>query len=99
MFSQEEIDGMSDGLKRAARRHPSLAETEIAAWFINTDHGPEFLLGIPSRGDRRLQPLFFVPAREGQLAVAWREADGSLITGDVSVYRDDMRWLPLYLAR
>lgn len=98
LFSAPEIDGISDGLKRAVYRAEMLPETPVAAWFINRPGGsPEFWLGTPPMPG--MQPLYYEPAREGQHPVAWRASNSQLITADPDAYRQDMVWKPLYLAR
>ena len=98
LLTQTEIDALSDGLKRAAIIGPKLPEVEIAAWFMNLPDGPQFWLGEPKSGSG-LQPLYYQPSRVGQEPVAWRMVNGWIITQDRSVYREDIIWQPLYLAR
>lgn len=97
LFSEKEIDALSDGLKRAAIAAVRLPESEIAAWFINYSDGPQFWLGTPPRPG--MQPLFYQPVTDEQIPVAWRDCGSRLITQDRSMYRDDLEWKPLYLAR
>lgn len=102
MLSQPIIDKISDEMKRAAIISTKLPETEIAAWFFNASDGPQFFVGEPRAAlspSYKLQPLFYSPRWEGQKPVAWRIAPGDLITPDRSLYRDDIDWRPLYLAR
>jgi hypothetical protein len=97
---RSDTDRISDLLKastvRSHQRGKELPEVEVAALFVNERDGPQFFVG--ERG--RAQPLYFTPAREGQEPVAWMApAEGRIITQDRSLYRDDVEWVPLYLAR
>jgi hypothetical protein len=96
---RDDMDKLSDLLKsstlRTIVRGYQLPEFEIAALFVNERDGPQFFTG--ERG--RAQPLYSTPAREGQEPVAWRQIDGRMITQDRSMYREDIQWAPLYLAR
>lgn len=97
LIDQSIIDAASTALKGATLDTKKLHETEIAGWFFNLRDGPQFWLGTPPQPG--MQPLYFDPAREGQEPVAWREAGGRMITQDRSMYRADIEWKPLYLAR
>jgi hypothetical protein len=97
---RDEMDRISDLLKTSTlRRHivsKQLPEVEIAALFVNDRDGPQFFTG--ERG--RAQPLYLTPARDGQEPVAWLAPhEHRMITQDRSQYRDDIKWVPLYLAR
>lgn len=95
LFSQDEVDQISDTLKRVTTSRRKLPETLIAGWFFNEPDGPQFWLGSPPH--MGMQPLYYDPARDGQEPVAWRA--GEHITQDLSLYRTDIDWRPLYLAR
>lgn len=100
-----EIEKLSDFLKadekiRAlmAQEGRRLPEAEVAAYFINMPHGPEF---FRCRGP---QPLFDTPAHEGQAPVAFTANAGghhlfAVTPEQKALYRDDIEWTPLYLAR
>lgn len=97
---RDNMDRISDLLKASTlRSHATskhLPEVEIAALFINDRDGPQFFTG--ERG--RAQPLYYTPACDGQEPVAWiAPKEHRMITQDRSLYRDDIEWVPLYLAR
>lgn len=95
IIDQSIIDMASDALQRATIDTKKLPETEIACWFFNLRDGPQFYFGSPPKPG--MQPLYFEPAREGQEPVAW--LGDRMITQDRSMYRADIEWKPLYLAR
>ncbi len=98
LFKQHEIDQMSDVMKHLALRANKLPECEIACWFINESDGPQFFSGTPPIIG--MQPLYFAPAKEGQQPVAWRAKNiYDFVTQDRAMYRADIEWQPLYLAR
>ena len=101
MFSQDQIDQLSDGLKRAALRAMRLPEAEIAAWFINEHDGPQFFTGMPNIPKLNYQPLYLTPAYPDQKPVAAIASERNLIATieNKHMYRDDIVWKPLYLAR
>lgn len=102
ILKQSEIDDLSDALKRAHAEYSLLRipETPVAAWFVNTPHGPEFWVGQPGQhAQTGVQPLFYEKATPGQGPVAFRAEGMLLITVDINSYRDDIVWKPLYPAR
>ena len=97
---RSDIDVISDLLKASTLRlivHGlRLPEVEIAALFVNDRDGPQFFTG--ERG--RAQPLYLTPANPDQRPVAWMAPrERRLITRDRHNYREDIEWVPLYLAR
>ena len=82
-------------IEQEGRRLP---EVNVAAYFVNTEHGPEFFRA------RAPQPVFDTPAHEGQQPVAYTAtANGhhlfAVSPEQKALYRDDIDWLPLYAAR
>lgn len=101
-LDQSLIDLVSDGLKRAVDQRGALPAPEIIAWYINTSHGPEFFTGRITAPPRNpFFPLFGTPAYPDQQPAGWKALDGQLICAadDRTLYRDDMKWRPLYSAR
>lgn len=101
IFNQKEIDAISDGLKRAALHSKKLPESKIVAWFFNASDGPQFWIGFPSML-MGWQPLYLTPAHKEQKPVAIWDSTASGIICLIEhkhIYRDDLDWQYLYLAR
>ena len=98
-LDQRSIDLLSSALQRAVIEGRKLPEIEIVTWFFNALDGPQF--GEPRDLPTRycMQPLYATPANPSSEPVAWKDKASPLVTQDRTMYREDIDWMPLYLAR
>ena len=102
LFKETDTDAMSDILKHITLNGDNLPETTVAAWFVNSKYGggPQFFVGeMVLSVPYKIQPLYATKANSAQQPVAWASDRFGIITQDVSMYRNDLKWTALYTAR